>query len=47
METLAFKRMFAREAIEREHLLFFEHDPGLAAGRLRDVDGKHRVERVI
>ena len=47
METLAFKRMFAREAIEREHLLFFEHDPGLAAGRLRDVDGKRRVERVI
>jgi methylmalonyl-CoA epimerase len=47
METLAFKRMFAREAIEREYLLFFEHDPGLAAGRLRNVDGKRRVETVL
>jgi methylmalonyl-CoA epimerase len=47
METLAFKRMFAREAIEREYLLFFEHDPGLAAGWLREVDGKRRVERVL
>jgi methylmalonyl-CoA epimerase len=47
METLAFKRAFAREAIERDYLLFFEHDPGLAAGRLREVDGRRRVERVI
>ena len=27
METLAFKRAFVREAIEREYLVFFEHDP--------------------
>lgn len=47
METLAFKRAFAREAIEREHLLFFEHDPSLPAGRLREVNGKRSVERVI
>lgn len=46
METLAFKRQFAREAIEREHLLFFEHDPGLAAGRLREADGKRSVDEV-
>jgi glyoxylase-like metal-dependent hydrolase (beta-lactamase superfamily II) len=47
METLAFKRAFAREAMEREYLIFFEHDAMLAAGRLREADGKRRVERVL
>jgi methylmalonyl-CoA epimerase len=47
METLAFKRAFALEAIERGYLLFFEHDPSLAAGYLRERDGKRYVERVI
>jgi glyoxylase-like metal-dependent hydrolase (beta-lactamase superfamily II) len=47
METLAFKRAFAREAIEREYLLFFEHEPSLAAGRLREHDGRRVVERVL
>ena len=47
MDTLAFKRAFAREAIEREYLIFFEHDPSLAAGRLRESSGRRSVERVI
>ncbi len=47
MDTLAFKRAFAPEAIEREYLLFFEHDPSMAAGYLREKDGKRFVERVI
>jgi methylmalonyl-CoA epimerase len=47
MDTLAFKRAFAREAIEREYLVFFEHDPSLAAGRIREHGGKRTVERVI
>ena len=47
MDTLAFKRAFAREAIEREYLLFFEHDPSMAAGYLREKDGKRFVERLI
>ncbi len=47
MDTLAFKRGFAREAIAREYLLFFEHDPSMAAGYLREKDGKRVVERVI
>jgi methylmalonyl-CoA epimerase len=47
MDTLAFKRDFAREAIEREYLIFFEHDPSLAAGRIRDSSGRRTVERVI
>jgi methylmalonyl-CoA epimerase len=47
MDTLAFKRSFAVEAIEQEYLLFFEHDPSLAAGYLREREGKRFVERVI
>jgi methylmalonyl-CoA epimerase len=47
MDTLGFKRTFAREAIEKEYLLFFEHDPSMAAGYIREKDGKRIVERVI
>ena len=47
MDTLAFKRAFAGEAVEREYLLMFEHDPSMAAGYLREKDGKRYVERVI
>jgi methylmalonyl-CoA epimerase len=47
MDTLAFKRAFAREAIEREYLIFFEHDPSMAAGVFREQDGKRTVERVL
>ncbi|MGE3177457.1 MAG: methylmalonyl-CoA epimerase [Vicinamibacterales bacterium] len=47
VETLDFKRTFAREAIDRDYLIFFEHDPSLAAGRLREAGGKRRVERVL
>jgi methylmalonyl-CoA epimerase len=47
MDTLGFKRAFAREAIERNYLLFFEHDPSMAAGYLREHGGKRFVERAI
>ena len=47
MDTLGFKRAFAVEAIAREYLLFFEHDPSMAAGYLREAGGKRFVERVI
>jgi methylmalonyl-CoA epimerase len=47
MDTLAFKRGFAREAVEREYLLFFEHDPSMAAGYLREREGKRYVERAL
>lgn len=46
METLQFKRSFIREAIEREYLIFFEHDPDIAAGYIRETNGKKRVESV-
>jgi glyoxylase-like metal-dependent hydrolase (beta-lactamase superfamily II) len=47
MDTLAFKRAFIREAIEREYLIFFEHDPQVAAGYIREKDGKKFVDPVI
>ena len=46
MDTLAFKRRFVREAIDREYLIFFEHDPVIAAGYIREKDGRKYVEPV-
>ena len=40
MDTLAAKKQFVQEAIERETLVFFEHDPAVAAGYIREQDGK-------
>jgi hypothetical protein len=47
MDTLAFKKRFIREAIEREYLIVFEHDPKVAAGYIRERNGKRFVEEVI
>lgn len=47
MDTLAFKKRFIREAIDREYLIFFEHDPLVAAGYIRERDGKRVVEQVL
>lgn len=47
METLAFKQRFIREAIEREYLILFEHDPHVAAGYVRNRGGKLVVEQVL
>ncbi len=47
METLAFKKAFLREAIEREYLIFFEHDPRVAAGYIREKDGRKYVEAAL
>ncbi len=44
METLEFKRAFVKEAIEREYLIFFEHDPAVAAGYIRQKDKRLYVE---
>jgi methylmalonyl-CoA epimerase len=44
MDTMRFKREFLREAIEREYLIVFEHDPQIAAGYIRERDGKRYVE---
>ena len=47
METLAFKKRFIREAIEREYLILFEHDPRVAAGYIREKGGQRAVEQVL
>jgi len=47
MDTLAFKREFVREAIDREYLIFFEHDAKIAAGYIREKDHRKYVEPVI
>jgi glyoxylase-like metal-dependent hydrolase (beta-lactamase superfamily II) len=47
METLAFKRGFVREAIEHEYVMFFEHDPQVAAGYIREKDGRKYVEPLV
>jgi hypothetical protein len=47
MDTLEYKRTFLREAVEHEYLVFFEHDPVVSAGYLREKDGRITVEAVI
>jgi glyoxylase-like metal-dependent hydrolase (beta-lactamase superfamily II) len=46
MDTLAFKRAFVREAIDREYVIFFEHDPTVVSGYIREKDGRKYVEPV-
>jgi glyoxylase-like metal-dependent hydrolase (beta-lactamase superfamily II) len=40
METLAAKQAFVREAVEKEMLVFLEHDPEVDAGFIRVEDGR-------
>ena len=47
MDTLAFKKQFIREAIDREYVIFFEHDPAIPAGIIRERQGRKFVEPVI
>lgn len=46
MDTLAYKKRFVRQAIEGEYVIFFEHDPKIAAGIIREKDGRPYVEAV-
>jgi methylmalonyl-CoA epimerase len=43
LDTLAAKRAFVKEAIDRDMLVFFEHDPSITAGYIREEHGKRRV----
>jgi methylmalonyl-CoA epimerase len=43
MDTLTVKEAFAREAIAKEILVFFGHDPVIAAGYLREEGGTRSV----
>ena len=46
MDTLAAKRTFLDEAVKKEILVFFEHDPSVAAGYIREENGKRLVAPV-
>jgi len=46
LETLEAKRATVRWALEDDLLLIFDHDPRVPWGRLRERDGKLRVEPV-
>ncbi|PYR61696.1 MAG: methylmalonyl-CoA epimerase [Acidobacteria bacterium] len=43
MDTLAAKKAFLKEAIERDVLVFFEHDPVVTAGHINEHNGKRTI----
>jgi len=43
VDTLMAKKTFLQEAVEREMLVFLEHDPVVAAGYVRERDGKRQI----
>jgi len=43
MDTLAAKRAFVQEALARRDLVYFEHDPVVAAGYITEESGKRHV----
>ncbi len=46
-DSFTFKQRFLREAIDREYLIFFSHDPSVTAGYVREKDGKRSVQKLI
>ena len=47
MDTLAAKKTLIAEALAGEYVIFFEHDPVVAAGVLRQDGKRLQVEAVI
>jgi methylmalonyl-CoA epimerase len=43
VDTLAAKQAFVKEAVAKEILVFFEHDPVTVAGYIREENGQRRV----
>jgi methylmalonyl-CoA epimerase len=43
-DTFAAKQQFVKEAVARNTLVFFTHDPAIAAGYIREQNGKRTVE---
>jgi hypothetical protein len=41
---MAFERRVLRDATDREYLIFFEHDPNIAAGYIREANNRRYVE---
>jgi glyoxylase-like metal-dependent hydrolase (beta-lactamase superfamily II) len=46
MDTLEYKRAFVAEAVAGEYVIFFEHDPAIAAGIIRESGGRRSVEPI-
>jgi methylmalonyl-CoA epimerase len=44
VDTLSAKQRFIEQAIERDILVFFEHDPAVVAGYIREQNGKRFIE---
>jgi glyoxylase-like metal-dependent hydrolase (beta-lactamase superfamily II) len=44
MDTLHYKKQFLHAALAHEYVIFFEHDPSIAAGIVRERNGKLFVE---
>ena len=44
VDTLVAKQQFLKQAIEKEMLVFFEHDPATAAGYITERNGKRSVQ---
>ena len=42
VDTLMAKKRFVKEAMEKETLVFFEHDPAVAAGYITESNGKRK-----
>ena len=47
LDSLAFKKRLIRDVIDREVLVFFEHDPHIAAGYIREQGRERWVEQVL
>ena len=46
MDTLHYKKRFVAEALRGEYVIFFEHDPAIAAGIIRDTNGRLSIQPV-
>ena len=46
MDTLTYKKAFLKEAIAGEYVIFFEHEPAIPAGVIREQGSRLLVERV-
>ncbi len=44
LDTLTAKQQFAKEAMEKDTLVFFPHDPAVAAGYIKEQNGKRIVQ---
>jgi methylmalonyl-CoA epimerase len=45
MDSLAAKQAFLREAVEREALVFFDHDPAVPMARITEQNGKWHIKQ--